>query len=82
MHPTKVRNSYTSVIPKVGVHLGVIGLHPLHFPPFVKMCFTPSHWSHGPLHCTFSRKPNVKVATKGLREHTRTLLSIDNQGSI
>jgi len=24
-------------------HLGVIGLHPLHSPPFVKMCFTPKH---------------------------------------
>jgi hypothetical protein len=33
--PTKalnIRNSHTSAIPKVGVHLGVIGLHPLHFP--------------------------------------------------
>jgi hypothetical protein len=30
---------------KVGVHLGVIGLHPLHSPPFVRetVCFTPKH---------------------------------------
>jgi hypothetical protein len=44
--PTKVlniHNSYTSATPKVGVHLGVIRLHPLHSPPFVKMCFTPNH---------------------------------------
>jgi hypothetical protein len=33
----------TSAIPKVGVHLGVIKLHPLHSPPFVRMCFTPKH---------------------------------------
>jgi hypothetical protein len=33
----------SSVIPKVGVHLKVIGLHPLHSPPFVKVCFTPKH---------------------------------------
>jgi hypothetical protein len=32
------------VTPKVGVHLGVIGLHPLHSPPFVKVCFTPKHF--------------------------------------
>ncbi len=32
-----------SVTPKVGVDLGVIGLHPLHSPPFVKVCFTPKH---------------------------------------
>ncbi len=32
-----------SVTPKVGVHLGVIGLHPLHSPPFVKVCFTLKH---------------------------------------
>jgi hypothetical protein len=36
-------NSHTSTIPKVGVHLGIIGLHPLHSPPFVKVCFTPKH---------------------------------------
>jgi hypothetical protein len=38
-----IHNSCTSVIPKVGVHLGVIGLHSLHFSPFVKVCFTPKH---------------------------------------
>jgi len=32
-----------SATPKVGMHLGVIGLHPLHSPPFVKVCFTPKH---------------------------------------
>jgi hypothetical protein len=32
--------------PKVGlVHLGVIGLHPLHSPPFMRMCFyTQTHF--------------------------------------
>jgi hypothetical protein len=38
-----ITNSYTSAIPKVGMHLGVIGLHLLHSPPFVKMCFTLKH---------------------------------------
>jgi hypothetical protein len=38
-----IHNSRTSATPKVGVHLGVIGLHPLHFPPFVKVCFTPKY---------------------------------------
>jgi hypothetical protein len=47
------------------VHLGIIVLHPLHSSPFVRVI---SHlntlsWPHGPLHSTFSRKPNVKVAT-------------------
>jgi hypothetical protein len=44
--PTKalnIRNFHANATPKVGVHLGVIGLHPLHSPPFVKMCFTPKH---------------------------------------
>jgi hypothetical protein len=44
--PTKalnIHNSYTNTIPKVDVHLGIIGLHPLHFPSFVKVCFTPKH---------------------------------------
>jgi hypothetical protein len=39
--PTKVLNikdSCTRVTPKVGVHLGIIGLHPMHSPPFVKTC--------------------------------------------
>jgi hypothetical protein len=51
-----------SATPKMGVHLVVIGVHPLHSPPFVKVCFTPKHtffWPHGPLHSTFSREPNV-----------------------
>jgi hypothetical protein len=29
--------------PKVGVHLGIVKLHPLHSPAFVKMCFTSKH---------------------------------------
>jgi hypothetical protein len=44
--PTKVlniHNSHMNAIPKVGMHLGVIGLHPLHSPPFVKVCFTLQH---------------------------------------
>jgi len=32
-----------NVIPKVGVHSGVIKLHPLHSSPFVKVGFTPKH---------------------------------------
>ncbi len=43
---TNVQNiwdSRTSATPKVGVHLGVIGLHILHSPPFVRVCFTPKH---------------------------------------
>ncbi len=43
---TKTLNIHSfcmSAIPKMGVHLGVIGLHPLHSPPFVKVCFTPKH---------------------------------------
>jgi hypothetical protein len=30
-------------IPKMGVHMGVIGFYPLHSPPFVKVCFTFKH---------------------------------------
>ncbi len=36
-------NFHMSVSPKVGVHLGIIGLHPLHSSSFVKVCFTPKH---------------------------------------
>jgi hypothetical protein len=32
-----------SATPKVGVHLGVIGLHPLHSFPSMRVCFTPKH---------------------------------------
>jgi hypothetical protein len=38
-----IHNSLMSAIPKEGMHLGVIGLHPLHSPPFVKVCFIPKH---------------------------------------
>jgi hypothetical protein len=38
-----VHNSHTNVTPKVEVHLGVIGLQPLHSPPSMKMCFTHKH---------------------------------------
>jgi hypothetical protein len=38
-----IHNSHTSATLKVGMHLGVIGLHPLHSPPFVRVCFTPKH---------------------------------------
>ncbi len=44
--PTKalnIHNSHTNVTLEVGVHLGVIGLHLLHSPPFVRVCFTPKH---------------------------------------
>ncbi len=36
-------NSRTSATPIVEVHLGVIWFHPLHSPPFARMCFTPKH---------------------------------------
>jgi hypothetical protein len=32
-----------NAIPKVGVHLEIIGLRLLHFPPFVRVCFTLEH---------------------------------------
>ncbi len=38
-----IHNSRPNATSKVGMHLGVIGLHPLHFPPFVKVCFIPKH---------------------------------------
>jgi hypothetical protein len=38
-----IRESHTNATPKVGVHLRIIGLHLLHFPPFVRMCFTSEH---------------------------------------
>ncbi len=38
-----IRNYCTSATPKVGVHLGVIRVHLLHSPPFVRVCFTPKH---------------------------------------
>ncbi len=44
--PTKalnICNSRTNAIPQVGAHLGVIGLHPLHSPPFVRVYFTPKN---------------------------------------
>jgi hypothetical protein len=39
----EIQNSCTSATPKMGVHLEVIGLHLLHSPPFVKVCFTFKH---------------------------------------
>ncbi len=44
--PTRVLNIHNScknAIIKMGVHLGVTGLHPLHSPSFVRVCFTPKH---------------------------------------
>jgi hypothetical protein len=44
--PTKalnICNSHTSATPKMRVHLGVIGVHPLHSPPFVRVCLTLKH---------------------------------------
>ncbi len=43
---TKVRNIcnfHMSATPKVGVHLGIIGFHPLHSPSIVRVYFTPKH---------------------------------------
>jgi len=47
--PTKVLNICNfriNVTPKVGVHLGIIGLHPLHSSPFVRVCFMGLYTSH------------------------------------
>ncbi len=44
--PTKgsnICNSHTNAIHKMTMHLGVIELHPLHFPSFVKFVFTHKH---------------------------------------
>ncbi len=46
LFPTKVlniHNFHMNVTPKMGVHLGVIGIHLLHSPLVVKVCFTPKH---------------------------------------
>jgi hypothetical protein len=58
-----IQNFRTNAILKMGVHLGIIGLHFLHYPPFVKVYFTPKKfsWPHGPLHFTLNHEPNVKV---------------------
>jgi hypothetical protein len=66
--PTKalnVHDSHTNATPKVEMHLGVIGLHPLHSPPFMKVCFTPKHilLASCPLHSTLNHEPNVRVVT-------------------
>jgi hypothetical protein len=52
-------DSHTSVIPKVGVHLGIIGLHLLHSPSFVGTNIL--SWPHEPLDSTFNHEPNVRV---------------------
>jgi hypothetical protein len=86
--PTKalnIHNSSINVTFEMGVHLGVIGLHPLHSPPFLKMCFTPKQfsWLHGPLPYTFNCEPNVKVGTFQhmcplIRFHTLNWKEFDN----
>jgi hypothetical protein len=38
-----IQDSRISATPKVGVQLRVVGLHLLHSPPFVRMCFTLEH---------------------------------------
>jgi len=60
-----IHNFCMSVIPKVGVHLEVIGLHPLHSPRFMKVCFTPKHILGLMGLCTshFVHEPNGRVAT-------------------
>ncbi len=61
-------NSRTNVTPKVGVLLGGIGLHPLHFPPFVKMCFTSKHTISlmGPCTSHLIANPMLKLWQKQL----------------
>jgi hypothetical protein len=58
-----IQDSRTNVAPKMGMNLKVIGLHFLHYPPFVKVYFTPKthSWPHGLLNFTLSHEPNVKV---------------------
>ncbi len=38
-----IHNFHTNATPKVEVHLGIIGLHSLHFPSFVRVCFALKH---------------------------------------
>jgi hypothetical protein len=55
----KIHNSHMSATSKVGVYLGVVGLHPLHFSHLWK-CFSHLNtffWPHGPLYSTFSCNP-------------------------
>jgi hypothetical protein len=49
--------------PKMGVHLGIIGFHPLHFPICESVFHTQTHYLGlmCPLHSTFDCEPNVKV---------------------
>jgi hypothetical protein len=83
--PTKslnIHNSRTSAIPKVGMHLGVIGLHPLHSPPFVKMCFTTKHTLGlmGPCTSHFIINPMLGLQHEGSQvPHHRPILG-GNQG--
>jgi hypothetical protein len=39
----KICVSCTNAIPKMGMHLGIIGFHLLHYPSFVKVCLTREH---------------------------------------
>jgi hypothetical protein len=63
------------------MHLGVIGLHPLHCPPFVKVCFTCKH-SLGPMGlCISHLVANLMLGLRQMAfilgyvfEHTITLV--------
>jgi hypothetical protein len=70
-----IQDSHTSTTPKMGMHLRVIGLHPLHSPHLRDCVSHPNtlFWPHGSLHSTFNCEPNVKVAT--LMNWTRPLSS-------
>jgi hypothetical protein len=74
--PTKalnIRNFHTNATPKVGVHLGIIELHPLHSPSFVKVCFTPKQilGLMGPRTSHLITKPMLGLQHFGISNHQK-----------
>ncbi len=72
-----IRNSHTYATPKVGVHLGIIGLHLLHSPHLKEFVSLPNtfSWPHMSLHFTLSHEPDVKVVTNNtLACHKSTII--------
>jgi hypothetical protein len=76
--PTKalnIRNFRANATPKVGVHLGIIGLHPLQFPPFVKVCFTPKHTLGLMGLCISHLVTNLMLKLRHLRPNKKLILN-------
>ncbi len=68
-----IHNFRTNAIPNVGVHWGIIGLHPYTFPHLWR-CVSHHNtlfWPHGPLHSTFNCEPNVRVVTTLMNSHSK-----------